>query len=186
MLLPDPDTWCYSPLLHCLPASLSQSAYCTRASSDSHLVVIPGTTEPTRQAASETLSDDGELDEAELHIELSDLRSRTAVLMDAAELFRQAQSSVSRAREAKSFRREESHESDDHSPRIAHTLTACCRCRQVCNNDFNLSLRKADLPCRGRRDAIPTFPNAFHARGPVPFASISIQPKGRKYLGHML
>lgn len=26
---------------------------------------------------------------------------------------------------------ESSHESDDHSPRIAHTLTACCRCRQV-------------------------------------------------------
>lgn len=52
--------------------------------------------------------------------------------MDAADLFRQAQSSVNRAREAKSFRvRESSHESDDHSPRIAHTLTACCRCRQV-------------------------------------------------------
>ncbi|KAG9248001.1 fungal-specific transcription factor domain-containing protein [Calycina marina] len=50
--------------------------------------------------------------------------------MDAAELFRQAQSSVNRAREAKSLRREESHESDDHYPRIAHTLTACCRCRQ--------------------------------------------------------
>lgn len=50
--------------------------------------------------------------------------------MDAADLFRQAQSSVNKAREAKSFRRESSHESDDHSPRIAHTLTACCRCRQ--------------------------------------------------------
>ncbi|CZT50308.1 related to purine utilization positive regulator [Rhynchosporium secalis] len=51
--------------------------------------------------------------------------------MDAADLFRQAQSTVSKAREAKSIRaRESSHESDDHSPRIAHTLTACCRCRQ--------------------------------------------------------
>ncbi|PBP28284.1 fungal specific transcription factor domain-containing protein [Diplocarpon rosae] len=52
--------------------------------------------------------------------------------MDAADLFRQAQSSVNRAREAKSVQaRESSHESDaDHSPRIAHTLTACCRCRQ--------------------------------------------------------
>jgi len=53
------------------------------------------------------------------------------VQMDAADLFRQAQSSVSKAREAKTIRaRESSHESDDHSPRIAHTLTACCRCRQ--------------------------------------------------------
>jgi hypothetical protein len=52
------------------------------------------------------------------------------VSMDAADLFRQAQSSVYQARQAKSVR-ESSHESDDHSPRIAHTLTACCRCRQV-------------------------------------------------------
>lgn len=51
--------------------------------------------------------------------------------MDAAELFRQAQSSVNRAREAKTLRREDSHESEEQSPRIAHTLTACCRCRQV-------------------------------------------------------
>jgi hypothetical protein len=51
--------------------------------------------------------------------------------MDAADLFRRAQSSVNQVREAKAFR-ESSHESDDHgTPRIAHTLTACCRCRQV-------------------------------------------------------
>ncbi|RAL63808.1 hypothetical protein DID88_003451 [Monilinia fructigena] len=51
--------------------------------------------------------------------------------MDTADLFRQALGSVSRARDAKSLRaRESSHESEDNSPRIAHTLTACCRCRQ--------------------------------------------------------
>ncbi|KAJ5047519.1 uncharacterized protein L3040_003342 [Drepanopeziza brunnea f. sp. 'multigermtubi'] len=52
--------------------------------------------------------------------------------MDAADLFRQAETSVNRAREAKALRaRESSHESDiEPSPRIAHTLTACCRCRQ--------------------------------------------------------
>ncbi|TVY85374.1 Positive regulator of purine utilization [Lachnellula suecica] len=49
--------------------------------------------------------------------------------MDTGDLFRQAQSSVNKAREAKAFR-ESSHESDEPSPRIAHTLTACCRCRQ--------------------------------------------------------
>ncbi|TVY46128.1 Transcriptional activator protein, partial [Lachnellula subtilissima] len=49
--------------------------------------------------------------------------------MDAGDLFRRAHSSVNKAHEAKSFR-ESSHDSDDHSPRIAHTLTACCRCRQ--------------------------------------------------------
>jgi hypothetical protein len=55
--------------------------------------------------------------------------------MDAGDLFRQAQSSVNKAREAKRGARESSHdESDDHSPRIAHTLTACCRCRQVSYN----------------------------------------------------
>ena len=51
--------------------------------------------------------------------------------MDAADLLRQAQHSVKQAREVKSFGRESSHESDDHPHRIAHTLTACCRCRQV-------------------------------------------------------
>ncbi|PQE25756.1 fungal specific transcription factor domain-containing protein [Rutstroemia sp. NJR-2017a BBW] len=51
--------------------------------------------------------------------------------MDTADLFRQALGSVNRAREAKSSHaRESSHESEDNSPRIAHTLTACCRCRQ--------------------------------------------------------
>ncbi|KAH8665772.1 fungal-specific transcription factor domain-containing protein [Tricladium varicosporioides] len=51
--------------------------------------------------------------------------------MDTGDLFRRAQGSVKSAREAKSSFRESSHESDDHSsPRIAHTLTACCRCRQ--------------------------------------------------------
>lgn len=47
--------------------------------------------------------------------------------MDAGEAFRQALNSVSQARG-----RESSHESEnDHGPRIAHTLAACCRCRQV-------------------------------------------------------
>ncbi|ATZ55066.1 hypothetical protein BCIN_11g03650 [Botrytis cinerea B05.10] len=51
--------------------------------------------------------------------------------MDTADLFRQALGSVNRARDAKSLHaRESSHESEDNSPRIAHTLTACCRCRQ--------------------------------------------------------
>ncbi|KAM3071400.1 hypothetical protein ACMFMG_008995 [Clarireedia jacksonii] len=51
--------------------------------------------------------------------------------MDTADLFRQALGSVNRAREAKSSHaRESSHESEENSPRIAHTLTACCRCRQ--------------------------------------------------------
>ncbi|KAK6591963.1 fungal specific transcription factor domain-containing protein [Botrytis cinerea] len=52
--------------------------------------------------------------------------------MDTADLFRQALGSVNRARDAKSLHaRESSHESEDNSPRIAHTLTACCRCRQM-------------------------------------------------------
>ncbi|KAF7884488.1 uncharacterized protein EAF02_004824 [Botrytis sinoallii] len=51
--------------------------------------------------------------------------------MDTVDLFRQALGSVNRARDAKSLHaRESSHESEDSSPRIAHTLTACCRCRQ--------------------------------------------------------
>lgn len=51
--------------------------------------------------------------------------------MDPADLFRQALGSVNRARDAKLLRaRESSHESEDGSRRIAHTLTACCRCRQ--------------------------------------------------------
>ncbi|KAL3420675.1 fungal specific transcription factor domain-containing protein [Phlyctema vagabunda] len=51
--------------------------------------------------------------------------------MFAADAFRQGLGSVERARDAKSLRvRESSLESEDHSPRIAHTLTACCRCRQ--------------------------------------------------------
>ncbi|QSZ28677.1 hypothetical protein DSL72_003177 [Monilinia vaccinii-corymbosi] len=51
--------------------------------------------------------------------------------MDPADLFRQALGSVNKARDAKFLRaREGSHESEDSSPRIAHTLTACCRCRQ--------------------------------------------------------
>ncbi|KAG9229255.1 fungal-specific transcription factor domain-containing protein [Amylocarpus encephaloides] len=50
--------------------------------------------------------------------------------MDTNVLFRRAQASVNQARDAKVIR-ESSHESEDHaSPRIAHTLTACCRCRQ--------------------------------------------------------
>ncbi|KAH8808239.1 fungal-specific transcription factor domain-containing protein [Xylogone sp. PMI_703] len=43
--------------------------------------------------------------------------------MNPADVFRHG------ARDVKPFR-ESSHESEDHSPRIAHTLTACCRCRQ--------------------------------------------------------
>ncbi|RFU35969.1 hypothetical protein B7463_g305, partial [Scytalidium lignicola] len=43
--------------------------------------------------------------------------------MNPADVFRHG------ARDVKSFR-ESSHESEEHSPRIAHTLTACCRCRQ--------------------------------------------------------
>lgn len=50
--------------------------------------------------------------------------------MDTGDVFRQAQSSGNKAHEAVSRARESSHESDDHSHRIAHTLTACCRCRQ--------------------------------------------------------
>ncbi|KFY24183.1 hypothetical protein V491_02255 [Pseudogymnoascus sp. VKM F-3775] len=53
--------------------------------------------------------------------------------MDVAEAFRQGLGSVSKAREARTPRaRESSHESDGNSssPRIAHTLAACCRCRQ--------------------------------------------------------
>lgn len=53
--------------------------------------------------------------------------------MDAAEAFRQGLGSVNRAREARTpLVRESSHDSEDHahSPRIAHTLAACCRCRQ--------------------------------------------------------
>ncbi|RDL41910.1 Zn2 DNA-binding protein [Venustampulla echinocandica] len=49
--------------------------------------------------------------------------------MDPRGPYRQPLSSGNHAREAKGGR-ESSHESDDHSPRIAHTLTACCRCRQ--------------------------------------------------------
>jgi hypothetical protein len=53
-------------------------------------------------------------------------------LMDPAEAFRQGLGSVNRARQVRTPRmRESSHESEDPSPRIAHTLAACCRCRQV-------------------------------------------------------
>lgn len=53
--------------------------------------------------------------------------------MDAAEAFRQGLGSVNRARQAKQPRaRESSHDSEESSPKIAHTLAACCRCRQVC------------------------------------------------------
>lgn len=59
--------------------------------------------------------------------------------MFAADAFRQGLGSVDRARDAKSMRaRESSHESEDHSPRIAHTLTACCRCRQVRNRPIHM------------------------------------------------
>lgn len=77
---------------------------------------------------------DDEGNEIKIHtnITFTVIERHIPLSMDAADLFRQAQSFVNRAREAKSFRRESSHESDDHSPRIAHTLTACCRCRQVC------------------------------------------------------
>ncbi|CCU81631.1 fungal specific transcription factor domain-containing protein [Blumeria hordei DH14] len=52
--------------------------------------------------------------------------------MDAAELIRQAQSSVDQARHISSLI-ETSDKNDDSSPRIAYTLTACCRCRQARN-----------------------------------------------------
>src|ERR1700753_3818174 len=104
--------------------------------------------------------------------------------MDAADLFRQAQSSVNRAREAKSFRRESSHESDDHSPRIAHTLTACCRCRQV-----RVAMAQVPMPrvctdyCNsGRQDAILTSQNVCPVSGLVPCANTSTRQRERKYL----
>lgn len=107
--------------------------------------------------------------------------------MDAADLFRQAQSSVNRAREAKSSRaRESSHESDDHSPRIAHTLTACCRCRQVCATLITSAASPQELTLiRERRDAILTSRDACPARGPALFVNISIRQKEKRYLERM-
>ena len=54
--------------------------------------------------------------------------------MDAGAAFRQGLDSVTRAREQRTPRiRESSHESNSEEPstRMAHTLAACCRCRQV-------------------------------------------------------
>lgn len=107
--------------------------------------------------------------------------------MDAADLFRQAQSSVNRAREAKTPRaRESSHESDEPSPRIAHTLTACCRCRQVCAMLISLA---ADLQVltfsRERRDAILICHDVCPAKGRARYVSISTRPRGRRFLEHM-
>jgi hypothetical protein len=108
--------------------------------------------------------------------------------MDAADLFRQAQSSVNRAREAKSFRgaRESSHESDDHSPRIAHTLTACCRCRQVRSTGTYHYVFHALTIIRERQDVILTFHDVYLARGLALYANILIRRRERKSLGLML
>lgn len=106
--------------------------------------------------------------------------------MDAAELLRQAQSSVNKAREAKSFRRESSHESDDHSPRIAHTLTACCRCRQVRAIFLNAESRTdTDIGIREKQDVILTFLVVFLVSELALNASISTLQRGRKYREHM-
>ena len=107
--------------------------------------------------------------------------------MDAADLFRQAQSSVKQAREAKSFRvRESSHESDDHSPRIAHTLTACCRCRQVRSLLLIISGIVMLTLHRERRDATLIFHGVSLAKELVQSASISTLQRARRYPAHML
>lgn len=107
--------------------------------------------------------------------------------MDAADLFRQAQSSVNKAREAKTTRaRESSHESDEPSPRIAHTLTACCRCRQVRALLFSLAASLLVLTiCRERQDVIQISQNVCPARGLAQYVNTLIRPRARRYLEHM-
>lgn len=85
-------------------------------------------------------------------------------------------------------------EDDGNSHRIAHTLTACCRCRQA----STLRLWKAPhVPCAWcnsspsqnanvavttsvKQDATQLFHDAFHVNDPDPYASILIPPGARR------
>lgn len=64
-------------------------------------------------------------------------------------------------------------------PRIAHTLTACCRCRTVSTTELLLSDSKLTARHRGRRDAMWDCHDADHASVQTRTASISIKQKAR-------
>ena len=109
-------------------------------------------------------------------------------LMDAGDLFRQAQSTVNKAREAKSQReaREESHESEDHGPKIAHTLTACCRCRQVFRRGVCLLEKCGWYSHSEKRNATLRSRDVYRANEQVLSASIMILRKPKRFLEPML
>ena len=79
-----------------------------------------------------------------LHTEpITDIRGPRAVLMDAAHIFRQGLGTVAPRHAQPLFqeqlrrpapRRDELSDGEVGGARVAHTLTACCRCRQVCSS----------------------------------------------------
>lgn len=73
--------------------------------------------------------------------------------MDAADLIRQAQSSVEKARQ-RSSSRHNTHEEDNQVPDNTYTLTACCRCRQACNLCRSIKVREL-TQYRERQNVIP-------------------------------
>src|SRR5699024_11141544 len=61
--------------------------------------------------------------------------------------------------------------------RIAHTLTACTRCRQVCVPPLSFfSSSSANAIDSGNLDVTQEFPNALRVNAVMPNASITILP----------
>jgi hypothetical protein len=93
-------------------------------------------------------------------------------------------SSSSSVRESFQLRHRDPSFDEDHSytSRIAHTLTACCRCRSVSGS--RKLVRNADL-CRGKPSVIRAFRDAVPVIVQAPFANTSILLKDEGYLEHM-
>ena len=72
---------------------------------------------------------------------------------------------------------------DQSSTRVAHTLTACTRCRQASQNTTPSpsfvtchDSTETDLSHRGRHDAILVYLDAAPAKEPMPSANTGIPP----------
>jgi hypothetical protein len=66
---------------------------------------------------------------------------------------------------------------------VAHTLTACTRCRQVrAGGRYEQSGRSYNVRS-GKRNAIQASQSVWHARGRTPYANTLTRPKGISSIG---
>jgi hypothetical protein len=72
---------------------------------------------------------------------------------------------------------------DSPSSQIAHTLTACCRCRHVCCLPSFVQCPREMLksPCSAKHVVTPVFPAAALASEQIPSASTLINPKEPRF-----